>query len=73
MTQHMYRFGRRMRIPSTIEIKQAYLARCMLETHRLEWAAEEGMPASASWDAIIEVRSQRIAARRGSKAEAEKA
>lgn len=62
MAKFLYRSGRRIPLPSTIEIKHAYKMHSVLESHRLDWAAEEGMPSNASWDEIIDHKSHRLAA-----------
>jgi hypothetical protein len=63
MATYLYRHGRRIPLPSTVEIKHAYVAHCALEAQRERWAAEEGMPPNASWDEIIDHRSRRLAVR----------
>jgi hypothetical protein len=64
MARFLYRYGRRIPLPSTIEIKHAYKLHSVLEAHRLGWAAEEGMPSNASWDEIIDYKSHRLAAQK---------
>lgn len=62
MAKFVHRFGKRIPIPSTVEIKQAFKQHVMMEAHRARWAAEEVMPANATWNEIIEHRSLRLAA-----------
>jgi hypothetical protein len=57
-----HRFGKRIPIPSTPEIRQAYKAHCLREELRERWAAEEGLALATGWDAIIARRSERLAA-----------
>jgi hypothetical protein len=54
------RFGARRVVPSTLEKQHALMAHRALEAHRARWAAEEGMPANAKWDDIVERRSLRL-------------
>jgi hypothetical protein len=57
-----YRFGKRIAIPSTLEIRQSYKLHCLKEGLRERWAAEEGLALATGWDAIIARRSDRLAA-----------
>ena len=62
MATFLYRHGRRLPLPSTVEIKHAFKVRSVLEGHRTRWAAEEGLPSNATWDEIVALRSHRLAA-----------
>ena len=61
MAKFLYRSGRRIPLPSTIEIKHAYTLYSVLEAHRLGWAGEEGMASNATWDELIDQKSRRLA------------
>lgn len=46
------RFGRRVAIPSTVQIRHELRAICATEDIRLECAQTEGLSPQASWDEI---------------------
>jgi hypothetical protein len=52
MTQPFVRFGRRLPIPSTLQIRHELRAFCAQEIVREECAAKESLPSGATWDDI---------------------
>lgn len=51
------RFGRRLSIPSTVQIRHELRAFCASEDIRQECATKEGLPIGATWDEIYAHRS----------------
>jgi hypothetical protein len=47
------RFGRRMPVPSTLQISHELRAFSAQDDARIRCAAEEGLPSTASWEEII--------------------
>jgi hypothetical protein len=47
------RFGRRMPVPSTLQISHELRAFSAQDDVRIRCAAEEGLPITASWEEII--------------------
>jgi hypothetical protein len=56
-----YRFGKRIAIPSTLEIRRSYEMHCRKEALRESWATEEGLALGTAWDEIITRRAARLA------------
>lgn len=52
MTKPFVRFGKRIPIPSTLQIRRELRAFCAQEEVREECAAKEGLPSAATWDEI---------------------
>jgi hypothetical protein len=66
MTKQLIRFGRRIPIPSTVQIRHELRAFCAEEDVREECAKAEGLSVQASWEDIY---SHRAAANRAHEAE----
>lgn len=53
-----FRFGRRMPLPSTLQIRQELEVFSKLEEARVKYALQDGLPQTASWDDIGLFRAQ---------------
>lgn len=63
-----FRFGRRMPLPSTLQIRRELKVFSELEEARVKYALHDGLPETASWDDIGLFRAQaerRLAAKAG--------
>jgi len=52
MTKPLIRFGRRLAVPSTVQIRHELRAFCAQEEIREECAVKEGLSSGATWDEI---------------------
>lgn len=63
MTKSFVRFGKRLSVPSTVQIRHELRAFIAEDDVRMECAAKEGLSASATWDEIYAHRDVRTAAK----------